>query len=102
MLLIVITYIPYLVQWQLDILVYRDISLLSTGTLAFSWIGRCLMQLNCSVNPFVYAVILPAFRRFVATKMSMFRSKQKQEEMSVTFRRQMALTQVASQSDTGF
>ena len=45
-LLVLITYIPYLAQWQLDILVHRDISLMTTGTLAFSWVGRCLMQIN--------------------------------------------------------
>ena len=60
------------------------------------------MQLNCCVNPFVYAVILPAFRRFVAARMSFFKSKKKEEELTVTHRRKMALTQVAEQSDTGF
>jgi hypothetical protein len=38
--LVLITYIPYLAQWQMDILVQRDISLMTTATLVFSWIGR--------------------------------------------------------------
>ncbi len=38
--IVLITYIPYLAQWQVDILVHRDVSELSNGDLAFSWFGR--------------------------------------------------------------
>jgi hypothetical protein len=64
--LILLSYIPYLAQWQMDILVHRDVSQITGGMLAFSWLGRCLMQLNSCVNPFIYAVILPAFRQLVS------------------------------------
>jgi hypothetical protein len=33
--LILVSYIPYLAQWQMDIFIHRDVSLLSTATLAF-------------------------------------------------------------------
>ena len=41
--------------------------------LVFTWIARCLMQLNSCVNPFIYAAILPEVKtlakdRFTTTK----------------------------------
>ncbi len=38
--IVLITYIPYLVQWQIDILVHRDVSQLSHIHIALSWFGR--------------------------------------------------------------
>ena len=31
----------------------------------FTWIARCLMQINSCVNPFIYAAVLPEFKKAV-------------------------------------
>ena len=36
--------------------------------LVFTWIARCLMQLNSCVNPFIYAVILPEVKTLAREK----------------------------------
>jgi hypothetical protein len=51
------------------------------------------------INPFIYAIILPAFRQFV---LSLCKTKKKREEKISKIRQKMALTQVASQSETAF
>jgi hypothetical protein len=54
------------------------------------------------INPFIYAIILPAFRQFVSAQMSLCKTKKKREEKISNIRQRMALTQVASQSETAF
>ena len=50
--------------------------------MTFTWIAHCLMQINSCVNPFIYAAMLPEFKKLVRDSLSTNRSRRKRSNKS--------------------
>jgi len=62
---------------------------------------RCLMQINSCVNPFIYAIVIPAFRHFTSQKLSTCRRNRpsRNTEDDRFAKERQKITQITSQSD---
>lgn len=69
---LLICYVPYLVQWHMDIFLGRSLCDMTKPWLIFTWMSRSMMLLNSLANPLIYAVTIPYFKAMLSAALTSF------------------------------